>query len=71
MWWRSQAPAAGKRKHIRRARSSWMRSSLVAVVWGDDVEGFEMGLVVLSSGEVGGVCCSSSSLPSSMMVSEL
>lgn len=48
-----------------------MRSSLVAVVWGDDVEGFEMGLVVLSSGEVGGVCCSSSSLPSSMMVSEL
>lgn len=72
MWWRSHAPAAGERKHIRRASSSWIRSSLVAVFCdGDDVAGFAVGLLALSGGVVGGLCCSSSSLPSSMMVSEL
>ena len=38
MAWSSQAPRKGKRKQAKRARSSWMRSSVAAEVWeGDEV----------------------------------
>ena len=64
---------AGKRKQAERARSSWMRSSAAAASWEED--GPWDSLEALLFSDLGELCwlvcsCSSSSLPSSMMVSE-
>ena len=62
---------AGKMKQAERARSSWMRSSVAAASWEEDGPwGSLDALFFLGLGEPCWLECSSSSLPSSMMVSE-
>ena len=62
---------AGKRKQAERARSSWMRSSAAAACWEEDgPRGPLDGLLSSDLGELRWLRSSSSSLPSSIMVSE-
>lgn len=59
-------------KQAERARSSWTRSSAAAASWDEDGPWGSLDAFLFS--DLGGSCwldcCSSSSLPSSMMVSE-
>ena len=62
---------AGKRKQAERARSSWMRSSAAAAVWEVDGPGGSLEAFLFSDlEELCWLRSSSSSLPSSIMVSE-
>ncbi len=61
----------GKTKQADRATSSWMRSSAAADSWEEDGPWGSLDAFLFSDlGELCWLECSSSSLPSSMMVSE-